>query len=298
MRLFTCLFFFLMATAARSQQIKLIKDDILEEYMKNGYADKHFRPEGKYNKDKQREGFWKDYEVVKDFTFQMNNNEPSRVHGQYLVYGEGAYIADKKTGPWTFYSIENKTNKKILLRKVTYVNGVGEGMYQCFFANGKPAESGSFKHGSRQGADTLFYDSGEVFGIQQLNNDKGHGAQQYFYRSGKPYFTARYEYGVIEGRNETWYEDGNPKEVVNYFNGKTDGVYKYYYPGGQLWTERIYQSGKLMNVTALFDKNGKSLDIGNFKDGNGIINFYNESGKIYQRNTYKDGEKIKEDKQL
>ena len=49
--------------------MEFVKDSIMDYYMKSGYASKHFRPNGKYDKNDLRQGEWKDYEVVNDFEY-------------------------------------------------------------------------------------------------------------------------------------------------------------------------------------------------------------------------------------
>ena len=111
----------------------------------------------------------------------------------------------------------------------------------------------------------------------EMGNLKGTG----YYLNGEQKF----------GRWTYYYENGNIESITNYKNDMIDGYDKYYYDNGQLWTERIYKNDKLMNVNSIYNKRGENLNIGTIKDGNGILNVYDEDGKLSKINEYISGEK-------
>ena len=85
--------------------------------MENGYADKHFFPNGYENKDKVRQGVCKEFNVIKGFTYISVDSKPEQVFGQFLMYGDGRFVDGKMDGKWKFYVIEDKTFKKILQKE-------------------------------------------------------------------------------------------------------------------------------------------------------------------------------------
>ena len=276
-----------------AQKITLLRDSLMNERMKSGYATKHFRPEGPNDANGQRAGFWKDYEVIEEGSYQEVDGEPMKTVGMYLLYGEGRFEGGKRVGDWIIYVIEDKTDKKILSQKLSYVDGKAEGPFTYFYPNGDKAQEGHYKNGVMEGPVTVYYTGGKIFGEQYYVSGNRHGQQDYFYRSGKPSFSVTYEHGVRNGKFVQWYENGNSKESFTYNQDSLDGVYRYYYADGTLWTEKQYDKGKLLNVVAIYDKNGKELEKGNLKDGNGLVYYYDEEGNVYEKITYKGGVQVK-----
>jgi hypothetical protein len=126
------------------QQISFVKDSIMDGYMKSGYADEHFRPEGEKNSSGARHGQWKDYEVLNDFAYVSDEGKPKQVFGKFLVYGEGVFSNGKREGSWKFYTLEDKTFKRILHKEVIYENGVKQGAYVYYFPSGNQGVEGSY----------------------------------------------------------------------------------------------------------------------------------------------------------
>lgn len=83
-------------------------------------------------------------------------------------------------------------------------------------------------------------------------------------------------------------------------NGITGPVYHYYdipthhyvgktYEKGPLMAEMEYRGYLIWNVKKLLDKNGKPLNPGNFKNGNGTLNIYKENGALLRTVEIKNG---------
>ncbi|MFL5810969.1 MAG: toxin-antitoxin system YwqK family antitoxin [Flavisolibacter sp.] len=287
------LFFFCKQIVA--QELQVVSDSIMDNYMKTGFSNTHFRPKGKTDKSGQRQGKWNDYEVVKTGSFFSIKNDPKEFLGTYLLYGEGAFVNGKRDGKWNLYIIEDKTFRKILSQKLAYVDGRPEGEFKFFYPDGNIAKTGNYKNGQIEGAATIYYQNGAVFGLQTYTEGKKEGLQKYYFPTGKKKSMVNYVAGKMNGKSETYYENGNIQESMEYTADSADGNYRYYYSSGQLWTEKTYKDGMLMNVKAVYDKNGKELDKGNLENGNGFVNFYTEEGKIYSKETFQNGRKIKEE---
>jgi len=278
-----------------SQEIVLVKDSIMNVYMKNGFASEHFRPDGPFDEQKRRKGKWKDYEVEEDGSYKVIDSAPMKTISMYLFYGEGEYVDDKRNGDWRIYVIEDKTFRKILSRTLTYQAGIREGSFKYYYPDGKVAQEGSYKAGAIEGRSYMLYPNGSIFGKQTFVAGKKNGRQEYFYQDGKLKFFYDYENGLRNGAYESYYPDGKVQESYYNVADSIDGVYRYFYPSGQVWTETIYKNGRMMNITGTYDKNGKERDKGTLKDGNGYVNYYTEDGKIYAVVTFKEGIKIKEE---
>ncbi|PZR25914.1 MAG: hypothetical protein DI535_16540 [Citrobacter freundii] len=242
------------SVGASSQKIVLVKDSIMNAYMKSGFATKNFRPDGHMDNEYMRQGQWKDYEVMEFGAYQLNEKAPLKTTGMYLVFGEGEFINSKRTGPWRMYVIEDKTFRKILSQTLTYQAGKAEGPFTYYYPDGKIAQSGVYKAGKIEGPASIFYPDGTIFGNQLFIADKKDGRQEYFYPDGKLNFFYTYVNGIREGAYESYYPNGQPKEFYHLVGDSLNGIYRYYYPSGQLWTEKEYKNGLTWNITGTYDK--------------------------------------------
>ncbi|MGA2624483.1 MAG: hypothetical protein ABSF91_11560 [Bacteroidota bacterium] len=70
---------------------------------------------------------------------------------------------------------------------------------------------------------------------------------------------------------------------------KYSGVLKWFHENGKLWSERLIKDGRMWSVLNNFDKNGKSVETGTLKDGNGTLYIYDEDGKLLSIDNYLHG---------
>jgi len=267
----------------------------MDDYMKTGYSDKHFQPKGKEDKNKLRQGQWKDYEVINDFEYVSINGKPKQIFGRFLLYGEGEYVDGKREGSWKFYVLEDKTFRKILQQEVAFVKGEKVGLYKYFFPSGNIGVEGKYLSNKLEGEVKSYYEDGKLYGTRFYNNGLKTGKHTYLHPNGKLKLEHSFVNDTLEGLYQTFYPNGNIQESFNYLNGKENGIYKYYYENGQIWIEKEYKNGLLINVNGSYDNQGNNRDVGTIKDGNGTVNFYTEDGKVYLIQTYKDGMKINEE---
>lgn len=120
----------LLSLESHGQEIIFVKDSIMEVYMKNGYANKHFRPRGKEDtktiSDKEVEAIMKSQKTLRMFHWMENPNKYSEIFC-YIWVKENK--GRKREGTWKFFVIEDKPFKKILQQKVWYENGVNREIY-------------------------------------------------------------------------------------------------------------------------------------------------------------------------
>ena len=286
---------FNLANKSYSQQMEFVKDSIMDYYMKSGYASKHFRPNGKYDKNDLRQGEWKDYEVVNDFEYVSVNGKPTQIFGYFLLYGEGKFVDGKRVGSWKFYVIEDKTFKRKLQKEVIYKDGKKDGPFKYFYPNGIIGMNGEHNSNEYEGEIKSYYDNGKLYGTRIYRSGLLQGRQVYLHINGKILLEHHFINDTLHGRYQTYYMNGNTEEVFIYNKGKEDGIYQYYYENGQLWIEKEYKNGLLMNVNGSYDSNGNSRDYGSIRNGNGTINYYTEEGRIYNTQTFENGLKVKEE---
>jgi len=289
MKRFLCLIAFFFTLVIYSQIPVLIKDSIMNNYMENGFATKNFQPKGKTDSDSLRQGFWEDYKVEKDYEIIAIDGKPKHVMGVYLIYGEGNYTNNIRTGKWKFFVIEDKSLKKILQQEASYKDGYRDGSFTYYFPTGAKAITGTYSIDAVNGECKNFYENGAVFALRNYAMGLANGKQYFYFPNGSVQIENDVKDGKSNGVYKLFYANGKLMENIVYKMGVEDGMYQYYYDNGQLWIEKEYKMGRLLNVTASFAKNGKKKDKGSLNNGNGTVNYYTEDGKIYNTITYKDG---------
>lgn len=75
-------------------------------------------------------------------------------------------------------------------------------------------------------------------------------------------------------------------KTITYSKYGSDGVYKQYYNNGQLAYELEIKSGLPYNALGVYSKDGRKLDAGSLKEGNGVMNFFYPNGAIKSSCTY------------
>lgn len=272
-----------------SQNVVLVKDTILESYNKSGFLAENFSDIGNRDSNNLAQGFWVDYQIITDVFYEIEEGKPKRVLGNYLMCGEGNYLNNKKNGKWDWYIIEDKTFRKILNQQNTFVDGVLQGEFKCFYANKKLAHQGSYLNHKFDGISKVFYDDGKLYSIVTNKKHLKEGIEKYFFPNGEIELERNYANGIRHGVCKVYYENGTLRELSHFKKGKEDHIYKYFHKNGQLWTERMYDNDLLVNVTCNYDAEGNERDKGTLKDGNGTVKFYDEEGKLYLIKTFKKG---------
>jgi len=102
--------------------------------------------------------------------------------------------------------------------------------------------------------------------------------------------------GKHEGKSIEYYENNIVKCITNYNNGKKNGNFIVYHTNGKVFFNATYLNGKLIKINRLCDDKGNNLEVGTFKDGNGIQNIYDNDGNLIEYYHYKNGKRKKIEK--
>lgn len=264
--------------------------------MRNDLSNQKFIPKGKTDKQSLKQGKWKDYIAVKDFSMEFENGFPQQILGSFLLYCTGIYKNNKKEGLWHFYKVVDKTWDKILHKSAVYKNGkiVDKTIY--YYPSGEKALHATHNEINKTNNVVSFYITGDTCSVSKYIDDKKEGMQYGLYKNGKIRFISNYHLDQTNGEFTSYYENGQLKEKSNFKNGKVDGIYKYYYDNGQPWIKKLYVEGKLMEVYFSYSKDGIEKDKGTIKKGSGTVKYYTTEGDLYSVETYKEGVKIDDNK--
>lgn len=252
---------------AQDQKTVFVVDSIMDAYMRSGYANDHFWPKGKYDKQKLKTGKWRDYEVDFDQVFLIDSRMPILKSGTYLMYGKGLYEKDLKLGEWEMFVLEDKTFDKFHFKTVNYLDGKQEGTETYYYPSGKVAAVGEFIGDDPNGEFIQYFEDGSFYAISNYANAKLNGKQIVYYPSGQTLSEKIYINDSVHGLVTYYYSDGQTNYSANYNMGVENGSYKYFRENGQLWTEKIRVDGLLISVTT-FSETGEELDNGTLENGN------------------------------
>lgn len=251
-----------------------------------------------------REGEWIIYNIDSSQIGNMIdlnvNNEAIKMRLDPNIEKQiGKYQNDKKEGLWITYESSKYTLPFWWTKKsqTDYKNNLKHGK-EVFF------------QGCGDNLDTLgvmFYENGIETGEGRVFNPNYPYKLQYVYRltnDKQDYLSEEYyDNGLLEIKymdtiinNQFYfcfleYYANGIKKSAGFFNenNNIDSTYREFHPNGQLFIEEEYQNGQLWNVNEIRNINGKSRKIGSFKNGNGLLNVYDENGKRINTIEYIDG---------
>lgn len=184
------------------------------------------------------------------------------------------------------YMIMDKTGKKPKVDQV-----------REFYGDSSIRIEGSVIGRKRVGSYKTYYANGQIQCDCHYNMEgQRDSIQNMYYENGNPEFSGNYANGKQEGVQNTYYENGNPEFSANYANGKQEGKSITYYDNGQVSGEIIYKNDAPYEAISVFAKDGRPLEKGSLKEGNGTLNQYDDNGKLLRVEHYKNGNRIKNKK--
>jgi len=117
------------------------------------------------------------------------------------------------------------------------------------------------------------------------------GWWKYLHDNGRIRWLIQFKDGKEDGLRKGWYGNGQKRSERNYRDGKKDGLQTSWYSNGKKSVESMWKEGKEKTVFA-WKPNGEMCPLTTFKDGNGVVVYYNEDGTKNSRFTFKGGKII------
>lgn len=110
-----------------------------------------------------------------------------------------------------------------------------------------------------EGEAKLYYQTGEILGIEQFKKGVLNGKSVYYYKNGKIQRKRFYKDGTLEGEDINYYENGNVAEKIFYKNGSLrNGRRITYYENGNIRTESFHdEQGLYHGEMKKYYENGK-----------------------------------------
>jgi hypothetical protein len=140
---------------------------------------------------------------------------------------------DTITVPDTGYTgIKQYMSSRLMVKEVTFKNGVREGLMKSFYMNGKVRQTFWYENGLREDSAKWYYEEGQVFRSTPYKKDTIDGIQKQYYMNGR----LKAKIGYIKGLRTPYLEEftkdgklvgGYPVLVVNIRDDyRTKGVFR------------------------------------------------------------------------
>jgi antitoxin component YwqK of YwqJK toxin-antitoxin module len=208
------------------------------------YPDGRLMYEG-YFKNGEPFGEWTRYyeggQVKAKIKYNQNSDTASSVlfdqFGKKIA--EGAYVDEKRTGKWQFFTDGRKISEEM------YLDGAKHGISRTFYPTGETLEETEWQKGLQE------------------------GSYRVFFKNGDPYLQCKMSNGKRSGLCLSYFQNGRVEMEAYYLNNLRHDEWKYYNEKGKLKYILKYDQGKLLNPAVQDSIN--NLDQGQFeKKGNRI----------------------------
>ena len=218
-------------------------------------------------------------------------SDSSIYHGAFAMFFEGKKIAvgnysmGKKSGKWTrFYPNGNPSQIGF------FVSDLKHGKWQYFYQSGELASTIYYIRNNKEAKWIGYYKNGNKSAELNFKNNNPIGEQAYYYNNGQIAFYSKVDSinprKIIVGR---YFENNNLFESYTMLNNEFDGEYKRYFLNGVLKDHFVFERGNLKEVIESNNIEGFKLDIGTFKNGNGLLKRFDEKEEVISEVNYENG---------
>ncbi len=163
-------------------------------------------------------------------------------------------VTDSITVPDTGYTgIKKYMNGTVLVKEVTFKNGVREGLMKSFYQTGEVRQTFWYKNGLREDSSLWYYQEGQPFRSTPYKRDTINGIQKQYYRTGQ----LKAKLGYSKGLRTAFFEEyttegklvgGYSTLVVNVLdNYKIKGIYRVSLELSDKSNRVKYWRGELLN---------------------------------------------------
>lgn len=137
-------------------------------------------------------------------------------------------------------------------------DGVREGRYLRFNAEGKRMEEAFFHNDTLNGPRIFYFTNGDTLSIEQYSMGNFEGEFRQYYENGQLQLKGMYRNNEMTGQWQQFYESGELKEVVTFRANAENGPFTEYFQNGNLKAEGNYLNGDHEHgLLKLYDENGR-----------------------------------------
>ena len=117
-------------------------------------------------------------------------------------------VTDSVTVPDTGYTgIKKYMSGTVLVKEVTFKNGVREGLMKAFYQTGEVRQTFWYENGLREDSSMWYYQEGQIFRVSPYKRDTIDGIQKQYYRTGR----LKAKLGYSKGLRTTYFEEYTPE---------------------------------------------------------------------------------------
>ena len=188
-------------------------------------------------------------------------------------------------GDWQFYSADGK-----LAAETKMEAGRMTGPQILFNADGRQRAFNTLVDGRRQGPATLFHPDGSVSDNLNYADDKLDGSAQGWWPGGMPRYTATWKNGMLEGPSLEYFPSGAKRSEASYVLGKKDGIARTWGEDGVLLVEESWKDDQRNGLVREFYPDGRLKVETDFKHGkkHGLFRSYAVDGSLATTGTFQD----------
>lgn len=205
----------------------------------------------------------------------------------FLLLAQTTDAGAKKQGYWK--KKDEKTNK--LIYEGEFKDNKPVGRFKYYYPNDSVRAIMDFKQGGAAAYATLFHMSGKRMGEGKYIGEIKDSVWTYYDESGKLLSKDNYVKGKKDGVCYVYLPDGKLAEERHYKMDVQHGSFKQYLDGKNLRGQGNYVNGQIDGKATYYYPNGVEVATGFYKNGVkvGPWIYKEESGKIKERELYKDG---------
>jgi hypothetical protein len=139
----------------------------------------------------------------------------SACNGKGTVKKDSSTSVDSTSVPDTGYTgIKKYMSGQLLIKEVTFKNGVREGLMKSFYQDGRVRQTFTYHNGVRVDSAKWYYEDGLVFRSTPYTNDTIDGIQKQYYRNGRIKAKIGYKKGLRTPYIEEFAQNG--KLIIGY----------------------------------------------------------------------------------
>tara|TARA_Y100000588_G_C14189512_1_gene897373 strand:+ start:405 stop:1520 length:1116 start_codon:yes stop_codon:yes gene_type:complete len=257
---------------------------------------------------KTYEGTQESYHSNGQLEYKLNYRNGVLIDGTYETYSprgslisKGNYKNGKPDGPHEMYYPSRVDGSSHLKSLNNYKNGKLEGPQENYVNKGQVTSRSYYKNGKPDGPhETYFLDGGQLKTLNNYKDGKLEGRQElyrgeYYEKGGPLELVEHYKGGIKEGLVQKFNKKGKLISEQTILKGKRHSPFKRYFDTGKLMFEGVYEKGKLEGKNIRYFENGKPEFKKNHKRGrlDGLQEYFDKKGNLVNRETYKDGKRVK-----
>lgn len=174
----------------------------------------------------------------------------------------------------------------------SYAEGKKDGAFVEYFPNGKKRLEASFSDGKKVGPMLAYDSTGQLLQRASFLENKLNDSLIAWYPGGGLKSKAYFEKDSIEGTALEYFRNGKVRKELTYKRGRPNGPSKEYYETGVLYIDARYTDGFLTGDYKVYFDNGQ-LDTESYLEKgtkNGGFASYSRSGKKILEGFYKNGQ--------